>query len=171
MTLNKNRYRQKTIRLSDWDYSSPGYYFVTICTKDKQCYFGEIISGIMKYSSIGKKTVSLWNQIPQHFSHIELDEWIIMPNHIHGIIIFNEKIGSQGVTNQFSKSIPGSLSVIINQFKASVTRWCNQNDFKNFSWQKSFYEHIIRSEKSLSSIREYIHNNPLKWDLDEYYYE
>jgi putative transposase len=169
MSLYKNRYRQNTLRLSNWDYSSPGYYFVTICTKDKQCYFGEINISTIKYSTIGKKTIYLWNQILQHFSHVELDKWILMPNHIHGIIILKERKSIYEDFNKFSKPISCSLSTVINQFKASVTRWCNQNDFKHFSWQKSFYEHIIRSEASLASIREYIANNPIKWELDEYY--
>ncbi len=169
MALYKNRYRQKTLRLAEWDYSSPGYYFVTICTKDKNCYFGKINNGIIQYSSIGGKAAYFWNQIPQHFSHVELDKWIIMPNHIHGIIVLKEKNSIKEEFNKFSKPISGSLSIVINHFKASVTRWCKQNAKHYFSWQKGFYEHIIRSEKSLTSIREYILNNPIKWDLDEYY--
>lgn len=178
MKLYKNKYRINSIRLKDWDYSSYGYYFVTICTKDKECFFGNINDGKVSLSDIGIIANNNWIRIPEHLKNANLDEFKVMPNHIHGIIIIeNQKYGEEirkGVSynkstiNKFSKPIKGSLSIIINQFKSSLTRWCHKNGNYDFSWQSKFYDHIIRNEKSLQKIREYIVNNPLKWELDEY---
>lgn len=179
MTLYKNKYRIETTRLKDWNYSSHGYYFITICTKSKKCFFGNVHNEEMYLSEIGKTSNQHWLEIPEHFENVNLGEFIIMPNHIHGIIIINNDGNivvetRHGVSlrkssmNKFSKPVKGSLSVIINHFKSSVTRCCHKNGYFYFSWQSRFYDHIIRNEKSLKEIREYIINNPAKWELDEY---
>jgi len=138
----------------------------------------------MRLSEIGKIAKKYWLEIPKHFKNTRLDEFIIMPNHIHGIIAIEYKINKiklinnvetrHGVSlqknennfNQFSKMVKNSISSIINQFKSSVKRYANKNQIP-FHWQPRFYDHIIRNEKSLDEIRQYIKTNPLKWEDDE----
>ena len=119
-------------------------------------------------------------EIPDHFKHIELDEFVVMPNHIHGIIIINDNrrgVRSNAPTepnnninpeNYFSQISPqsGTLGVIIRAYKSSVTRWCRKNNYDQSIWQRNYYEHIIRNDKELYEIRKYIINNPMKWELD-----
>jgi putative transposase len=168
--MKKNR---KHIRLSDWDYSSSGIYFITICCQDKKPFFGKIDNNGIIYSQIGLIASQYWLEIPKHFPHVKIDEYIVMPNHIHGILILNDPyvvwschgmtIPSKQINNQknrFAKPIKNSVSVIINQYKSSVKRWCIQNGFNNFQWQTRFYDHICNNENSINRIRKYIQNNP-----------
>jgi len=193
----KNR---KHIRLRNFDYSSQAWYFITICTKNRRHTLGAIENGQMHLSPIGKQAYLYWNEIPTHFPHIELGEFIIMPNHIHGIIgIVNkpsstvpmrhvvsqrEEIntktlsqGSHGVsqriskldkTNQFGKTIAGSLSAIIGQFKSTLTRWSRKNGHQDFAWQARFHDHIIRTDGAFQRISNYIKNNPSNWQKDKF---
>jgi len=172
--LYKGKYRIESTRLEEWDYSSSGYYFVTICTNNMECVLSRITDGKVVLTGIGNIAKRLWLEIPEHFKNVELDEFIIMPNHMHGIVIINNVETCHGMSlqknsnvNKFSKPISGSLAMIINQYKSSVARICRKNGYNKFAWQPRFYDHIIRNEKLLQKIREYIHNNPLKWDVDE----
>ncbi|HEX9739916.1 MAG TPA: transposase, partial [Ignavibacteriaceae bacterium] len=172
MDLYKNKFRIKSSRLKDWDYSTPWWYYVTICTKDMKCRFGEIRNGKMIYNQIGKKAVEYFENIPKHFLSSEIDYFIVMPNHVHGIIIINDTVETRhGVSLQtnFGKLIKNSLSVIINHYKGAVTRFTRKSIDITFQWQRGFYDHIIRNENDLDRIRTYISNNPLKWELDEYF--
>ena len=177
MNFFNTKHRTDSTRLKEWDYSSSAYYFITICTKYRKVFLGRVVRENIELSEIGEICNSYWSEIPKHFRNATLDEYIVMPNHIHGILIIdNPTVETRhGVplqdgtfTNKFSKPISGSLSVIINQYKSSVTRWCRNNGYNNFGWQRRFYEHIIRNEKSLNKIREYIKYNPLKWEFDKY---
>lgn len=170
----------KSIRLPNRNYAANGYYFVTICTHQKHCYFGNIVNNKIQLSPIGETANKFWLEIPQHSQYTYLDEYIIMPNHIHGIIVIdnpnnlcrnvacNVPTIDDDIAKIMSELSPksGSLSTIIRSYKAAVTRWCNQNNYNNFKWQPRFYEHIIRNDGSLDIIREYIMNNPLKWSAD-----
>jgi REP element-mobilizing transposase RayT len=174
MTLYRKKYRIGSIRLKDWDYGSPGYYFVTICTEGRKCFFGKVIEDEMKLSSLGRIASRYWHEIPSHFPYVKLDEYIVMPNHIHGIIIIGDhKI----VETQNFVSLPErkgnrfgpqskNLASIIRGYKIGVKKWSRINNIP-FSWQRNYYEHIIRSENELNEIREYILNNPIKWSEDE----
>ena len=183
MTLNNKRDR-KSIRLPNYNYAANGYYFVTICTHEKYCYFGNIVNSKMQLSQTGKIAQQHWSEIPQHSKYTYLDEFVIMPNHIHGIIVINNPNNPHrdvpwnvptdddcDIARMMSKLSlkSGSLSVIIRSYKSSVTRSRRQNDDNNFRWQSRFYEHIIRNEKSLNNIRRYIINNPAKWIEDMNY--
>ncbi len=179
--MHRNR---KNIRLKGYDYSSKGLYFITICTKDREYYLGKINNQKFEYSPIGAIAYTYWNEIPKHFKNIRLGEFIIMPNHIHGIIeIVQPRHGvapqspqespvgsSHGMTNknEFGKTIPGSISAIIGQYKSSVTRWCNKNDY-NFAWQSRFHDHIIRGESDFNRIEQYIINNVANWRDDKFF--
>lgn len=167
---------RKQIRLRDYNYSAAGYYFVTICTEGKEEWFGRVENGEMILSIFGEVARDFWVEIPEHFKGVRINEFSVMPNHVHGILIIEEKT----VGNAYMHSPERDacmrplhdrtkmlLSKIIQQYKASVNRKINslQNDF-HFQWQKSFYDHIIRNDRSLDNLRRYIINNPLKWELD-----
>jgi len=172
MDLYENKFKIDSIRLKDWDYSTPWWYYITICTKDMKCWFGEIRNGKMIYNQIGKKAVEYFENIPKHFLSSEIDYFIVMPNHVHGIIIINDTVETRhGVSLQtnFGKLIKNSLSVIINHYKGAATRFTRKSTDITFQWQRGFYDHIIRNENDLDRIRTYISNNPLKWELDEYF--
>ena len=168
--MNKER---KHIRLKDWDYSSEGVYFLTICCRERQPFFGKIINNEMICSEIGSIASQYWLEIPQHFPHVRLDDFVIMPNHIHGILILDYlMVGTRhGVSlqhaNQFSRPLKNSVSVIINQYKSSVKRWCTKNGFIHFTWQSRFYDQILHNEDSVARVRDYIFNNPKNWNSDE----
>lgn len=176
--LFKNKFRIESARREGWDYSQSGHYFITICTKNKNKFFGDIIGGKMELSEIGKIAVKYWLEIPKHFSFIVLDEFVVMPNHVHGIITIDYGDDGRdealprlymGKYPQMSKISPKSksLPVIIGSFKSVVTKTINQKYPKNnFAWQERFYDHVIRNERELNNVKNYILNNPGKWHLD-----
>jgi len=153
--LFNNKYRIPSTRIPDWDYSNKGYYFVTICAKDHECFFGKIKDEKMVLSEIGEIAEKEWNITKKIRQGVLLDEYIIMPNHIHGIMILES-----GIDN---------LSAIIRGYKSAVTKKVKELGNESFQWQTRFYEHVIRTDKSLNAIREYIANNIIKWELDDYH--
>jgi REP element-mobilizing transposase RayT len=159
---------RRPIRLRHYDYSQTGWYFVTICTKDKEWSFGRCSSEGIALSDIGRIAERHLVEIPDHYPPAMIDRYVVMPNHVHGIIAI-QPVGAPHVVpaephlNTFSKAIRNSLSVIIQQYKSTVKRWCNKNAFPHFQWQSRFYEHVIRNEDDLKDIRNYIKNNPLRW--------
>lgn len=157
---------RKPNRAKEHNYSDEGYYFITICIKDKKEFFGEVRDGEMRLNKLGKIVNYYWMEIPKHYSCVQLDEYIIMPNHIHGIIIINtvENVGT-GQCPVPTKY--GKLSKIIKSFKEAVIKNAKVKYKGNFQWQRSFYDRIIRNDEELVKIRDYIENNPLKWDLDK----
>jgi REP element-mobilizing transposase RayT len=166
MKLYKNKFRIESSRLKDWDYSIPWWYYVTICTKDMKCWFGEIKKGKMILNDLGKFVENTWKEIPEHYPAVELDYYVIMPNHFHGIIIINNVETGHAPSLQIKRPTLGN---IIGSFKSALTKWAHQNGYPHFKWQPRYYDHIIRNEKDLHRIRTYIQNNPLKWEIDEYY--
>ena len=161
--------RRKSIRLSNYDYKSAGLYYITICNVKNSNWFGRIDDKAMQLSSIGKIAEQYWKEIPLHYSNVRLHAFIIMPDHMHGII---ELSGSQ---MPFVKSVPcqtnkaefgnpqsNSVSMIMNQFKSSVKRWCNKNQLAYFKWQSRFYDHIIDNYEEYVAITDYIINNPAR---------
>ena len=190
MTLFKNKYRVETIRLKNYDYSKSGAYFITIVTHNRQCIFGKISDGRMILNDGGKIAQQCWMDIPEHFPHAELDEFVIMPNHIHGIIILNEINNQTFVeTNNYSslqmqqikspsqssqqksifRSPSKTIGSIVRGFKIGVTKWFRKQTDIYTVWQQNYYEHIIRNDDELNRIRQYIINNPSKWTLDKNY--
>ncbi len=166
---------------------------MTVCVKNKENSLGKIIDGEVVLSEIGKIAEKCWNEIPIHYPQVQLDKHIIMPNHIHGIIIIIDDVGAedfqplrphtqnnsnvgienfqplhkpQSKINQYQKIIPKSLGSIVRGFKIGVTKWCNHQKYKHFAFQRNYHEHIVRNENELNRIREYIMNNPLQWQFD-----
>jgi len=156
---------RKLNRLKNYDYSQNGYYFITICTKDKREYLGSIEEGRMNLSKFGEVVNECWHQLPKHYLNCSLDSFVVMPNHIHGIIVIN----NENIVGNGLKPFPTrGLSEIVRGFKTFSSRKINDKIKRGdrFQWQKSFYDHVIRNEKSLNHLREYILYNPLKWELD-----
>ena len=190
--LFRNKYRVGSTRLKCHDYSGNGSYYVTICTCRHIPFFGEIKSGKMIYSEPGEISWKFWMEIPEHFSFVELDEFIIMPDHMHGIIFINNTIKYveplhatvlQNATvpqqnamiqpcppnDHFSIISPkiGSLGSIIRSYKSAVSKYAHVID-PAFKWQKSYHDHIIRTNTELNRIRKYIRENPEKWIDNSY---
>ena len=177
-SLRKSRSRdRKSTRLRNYSYSQAGYYFVTICTQNRVNYFGEIDTDRTKLSGIGQIAMDCWCAIPEHFDNAGLDEFVVMPNHIHGIIVIKQKpfmkTADQNVGNSDRFALPRPrnmelLSKIISQYKSSVTRILRKQSIDPpFHWQSSFYDRVIRDDESLDNIRTYMRNNPLNWASDE----
>jgi putative transposase len=180
-----DKYRIKSARLADYDYRNEGLYFVTICTKNRAHFFGTCENGIILLNDLGKMAEDFWLEIPIHFPNVSLDEFVIMPNHIHGIVCINEKNeierSSVETYNYTSLQMPKnshfqnlsapakSLSTIIRAFKTVVTTESRKIN-PNFAWQPRFHDSIIRDVQSFENIKKYIINNPKNWKNDEYYF-
>ncbi len=176
---------RKHIRLRDYDYSLEGAYFITVCTKEKKHFFCRdmpvnvpVWNPNIMLSPVGEIVTQCLSDIPNHFSHAILDEFVVMPNHIHCILVLGDLKRDVQQTiygapvqqvNTFGKPVPGSVSVIINQLKSSVTRWCNKNGYRYFGWQPRFHDHIIRNGQSYGTIKNYIICNPDSWNKDMFY--
>ncbi len=160
MKYDPNQHNRRSIRLKGYDYAQPGAYFITICTWHRQNLFGEIATNEMYLSNYGKIIQLYWENLPKYHRHLELDQFVIMPNHMHGILILTDN-----TTYQKRHRLPE----IIRAFKTFSARRVNK--IRRLSgvsvWQRGYYEHIIRQEKSLKAIQEYIINNPLSWEKDE----
>ena len=149
----------------------PGGISVTICTKDRRCVFGTVEKEFVRLSTAGTIITEEWLKTPQVRSDAALDEWVVMPNHLHGIIVMLDWVHppetpQRGVSTKQSKK-SHSLGTIIGQFKSACTKRIGATGFNDFAWQPLSFDHIIRNEKELDSIREYIVNNPLKWELEK----
>ena len=178
--LYKNKYRIKSNRHPTWDYASNGYYFVTICTKNKESFFGDIVNEKIELNRVSKIVEKYWREIPRHFSNVKLDEFVIMPNHLHGIIVIENddcksyvrdaQLGRLYDVEERDKWRSGTLGVVINQFKRICTIKIKTDlKFQSFAWQVRFYDHIIQKPQELFEIQKYIQENPLKWHLDKYF--
>jgi putative transposase len=116
------------------------------------------------------KSEKCWKEIPKHFISAEMDEYIIMPNHIHGIIIIDPSVGVeyiQPLQKTFQHIIPKSLGSIIRSYKAAVTRECRKYGYNDLCWQRNYYDRIIRNDKELNNVRDYVRNNPLQWAFEK----
>jgi len=179
MILNRNdhpalstNHHRRSIRLQEYDYSQVGAYFITLCTQNKACLFGKIAEGAMHLNRIGLIVAEEWMRCAVIRQEIELDEWVVMPNHIHGIVIINHamRTTSRSPLQDAAKPglVPKSLGSLVGGFKAATTKRINEIRHTPGIpvWQRNYYEHVIRNEDELSSICQYIEENPLKWEMD-----
>jgi len=169
---DSDKHNRHSLRLQEYDYTREGAYFVTVCLKDRACLFGDISDGKMVLNDAGLTAEKCWKDIPAHFPHIELDEFVVMPNHVHGIIALHDGRGTAcraPTVERFGKSVTGSLPTIIRSFKSAVTKCYNaSNNVLGYRiWQRNYYEHVIRDDASLNLIRQYIMDNPSRWAEDE----
>ncbi len=170
----KGKYRIASGRLKAWDYGRPGYYFVTICTLNRVQWFGEVSGDHIILSTVGEIAANELNKTANMRINVGIDTWVVMPNHVHAIIVIGEIPGASVETPRRDVSTkikwrPGVLGAIVNQFKSMCTKRIRATGCADFAWQTRFYDHIIQNEKELENIRAYILGNPLKWADDEYF--
>ena len=178
------QHARRSIRLQGFDYAQTGTYFVTVCTQNRECLFGEVVNGVMMLNDAGEMVRSVWDELSRHYPGINVDGFVVMPNHIHGIVVLNT-VGAgpracpddgrachddgqpQGVAPTMS------LPDVVHRFKSlTTTRYRHGIDrqgwrpFPGRLWQRNYYEHIIRDEAELNRIRRYIIDNPVQWETD-----
>jgi len=185
--LFRNKYRIASTRAPWWDYRNSAPYFVTGCTQNRKHCFGEIKDGEMHLNDLGKNAWDCWFQIPEHFPFVELINFVVMPNHIHGLLyLHNDLLPSHVVVVEtlHATSLPpqpqkneimanispkqGSLSTVIRSYKSAVTNYANHNNLQA-GWQTRFYDHIVRNAEEYQRIFDYITNNPRNWKSDKFY--
>jgi REP element-mobilizing transposase RayT len=157
-------YHRRSIRLQGFDYSSAGAYFVTICTHERAHVFGEIQNNEMILNENGNICMNVWDEIREYSDNVETDEFIVMPNHVHGIIWITGAINPKGAINR-APTIMG-LGEIVRSYKARVTRQIRSAGSTYGVWQRNYHERIIRNEHELDAVQQYIRNNPSKWEFD-----
>ncbi len=170
----QGRYRIETSRLKSWDYRMPGFYFVTICTKNRIHWFGEIEFGQIALSPAGGIIIRELENTTNIRLNTGIDTYTVMPNHIHAIIVIGEmpavsvETSRRDVSTKTHYLQSGSLGAIVNQFKSVCTKRIRTTGYTDFAWQTRYYDHIIQNEHELDHIRAYILDNPIKWAEDEY---
>ncbi len=160
--LFRNRYRIPSTRLKGWDYSRAGAYSVTVCTRGRVRWFGEVVEDRVDLSLVGKVVAEEWKKIPESFDRVTLDEWIIMPDHLHSILFFQ---GSPEAGPRASVHLaPQSLGAVVSQFKSRASKriWWNLGH-RDFAWQERFHDAIVRDSSALDNLRAYIRDNPRRW--------
>jgi len=181
MKYNPEVHHRRSVRLKGYDYAQEGAYFVTILIKDRECLCGEAVNGEIHLSKIGQVVRDCWEEIPHHFPNVEIDGYVVMPNHIHGIIVISD-VGARHASPLQKHPTPAgtekivrptgvkkcSVGAIVGSFKSAATKLINElRHTPEFPiWHRNYYEHIIRNEESLNKIREYIIQNPLRWKYD-----
>jgi len=152
-------HQRQSLRLPEYDYSSPGAYFVTIVTHSRECFLGQVVEDVGVLSECGKIVEKVWMGLPSHYPHVELGTFSVMPNHVHGIVIIRD-------VGEGSRQ---PLTEVVRGFKSFSARWINQ--FRKTAgksvWQRSFYEHVVRNEADYQAIHDYILANPMNWNQDE----
>ena len=210
MTYDPERHHRRSIRLKGYDYAQAGAYFVTICAHGRECLFGQVLDGEMQLNAYGDIVAQCWDDLPRHYPTVDLDAFVVMPNHVHGIVVLTDpappaapnagvvgaglrpaRVGAAGggadgeVVGEATRAglrptpttQPGAaatatappLSEVVRAFKSFSAR--RVNELRGAAgapvWQRNYYEHIIRNERSLSMVRDYIAGNPTRWDVDQ----
>lgn len=180
---NPNKHHRRSIRLKGYDYSQAGLYFITICCQDRICRFGDVVNGEMVLNKYGQIADDEWMKTTEIRPNVELGEFVVMPNHIHGIIrlsgrgeLHSPEINiemhspdEKGVCKSPPRSPSQTIGAIVRGYKSSVTKQCGLLGFDEKLWQRNYYEHIIRNEQSYQTISQYIIDNPKKWANDKFY--
>jgi REP element-mobilizing transposase RayT len=186
MADDLDRAHRRSIRLKGYDYALAGAYFVTISMQDRGCVFGDVVAGVVRLNEAGQMVSTEWDALLGRFPGVDLDAFVVMPNHIHGIIVFATRVsvgaplvGAQGVApnrvidNRATTRVAPTLGDVVGAFKSRVTVEYTRGvktkgwpTFRRRLWQRNFYEHIIRNEASLNHIRQYILDNPARWAFD-----
>ena len=168
---NPDIHHRRSRRLKGYDYSQAGAYFITVCTRNRECLLGDVIDGVMALNDAGRVVEEEWMKSADIRKEIELDAFVIMPNHIHGIIVIDGRGTARRAPTceRFGQPTVGSIPTIVRAFKSACTK--RINDMRNARgtpvWQRNYYEHVIRNEDDLDRIRQYIADNPVCWAEDE----
>lgn len=166
---NPEKHHRRSIRLKGFDYKQSGAYFVTICTQNRECLFGTAGDGEIQQNDAGRTAQVSWQELPSRFSNISLDAFVVMPNHIHGIIVVGRQFIASSAAqdkNQGAINRAPTLGEIVRAYKASSARLIRSAANANVAWQRNYYEHVIRDEQSFDRIRQYILDNPVRWSVD-----
>ncbi len=182
MKYDPEKHHRRSIRLENYDYSNEGAYFVTICMEEKDLYLGRIVKDEIELNRFGESVDKCWNDLPQHYPHVELDEFVIMPNHVHGIIALKEEdnVGAGLRPARIKRAglrpapTPAptkhhGLSEIVRAFKSFSSRHINKirQTPGTRVWQRDYFERVVRDEEELYNIRQYIIDNPINWATDK----
>ena len=179
----RDRHHRRSLRLSGYDYSQNGAYFVTVCTQNRECLFGKIENGEMLLNDAGRIVLEEWVKTAEIRSNIELDECVVMPNHFHGILVVSDRRGTARrapttrraptarrapTMERFGQPVSGSIPTVIRSFKSAVAKRINEMRQTPALqlWQRNYYEHVIRNESEWNRIRQYIIDNPMRWNMD-----
>lgn len=156
------RRRRNRLRLRGYDYSSAGAYFVTIVTEGRLCMFGEVVAGEMRLNEAGEAVRQGWESLEERYRHVALDAFVVMPNHLHGVVVIDDS-GAE------SSTLRKPLGRLVGSFKTIMTQRVNDvlGTRGKRLWQRNFYEHVVRGQEDLDRIRDYIVGNPAAWDRDE----
>ena len=176
MKYNPQKRHRRSIRLKGYDYSQAGAYFITICTKNRKCLFGQVVNGEMILNEMGQIAYDEWLKTPELRSNVSLDVFVIMPNHMHGIVVILDQAECDSpipmpMPMQASpfRSPSNNIGAIARGYKSSVTKQINLLNYSGSVWHRNYHEHIIRTEQSYHLISDYIINNPKKWNDDKFY--
>jgi putative transposase len=156
--------QRRSIRLRGYDYARSGYYFITICTENRACTLGSIENNVLTLSTAGRDVSNIWLTLPRRFPGVALDAFVVMPNHVHGIVVIDAELPSLQTNPQAT-----NLGAIVRSFKAASSRLIRTSGLPEFAWQANYYEHVIRTDLALDQTREYIEGNPAKWATDEFH--
>jgi len=176
----RDHHHRRSIRLPDYDYSQSGAYFVTVCTQQRETLFGAVGGDVMRLNEYGEIVAAVWHDLPQHYAHIALDAFVVMPNHVHGIVIFEDPSERRGevasprnadIANLGAATAPlraTTLGQVVAYFKYQSTK--RINELRNTAgipvWQRNYYERVIRNDREFNAVRDYIQRNPLNWARD-----
>ena len=178
MRYDPTRHHRRSIRLFGYDYRGAGAYFVTICTQNRECVFGEVVQGQTNLNGSGQMVESVWRQFPQQYTGVEVDGFVVMPNHVHGIITLvgaGPRACPDGSGQPHGVAPTGTMSLadVVQRFKSLTTakyrRGVHRDGWLPFPgrlWQRNYYERIIRDEEEMNRIRRYIMENPARWGDD-----
>lgn len=170
MTYDPHKHHRRSIRLRGYDYAHPGAYFVTVCTLRFEPIFGEVVDGQVRLSELGRIASACWGDLPNHYRGVSLDEFVVMPDHVHGIIwISHERAGFKPAPTGDERPSSHGLPEIVRGFKTFSSRRINEARRTTGSkvWQRNYYEHVIRDEDELNRTREYVMANPARWRKDD----
>jgi REP element-mobilizing transposase RayT len=156
----RGKYRIPSSRLPGWDYGRGGTYCVTICTRERICWFGGIEKGTMVLSSLGNVVAEEWTEMAHRRPFLQLDNWVVMPNHFHGLLNIDRPSSHEG---------PHLLGEAIGHFKGACTRRIWDSGQRDFAWQPRYFDQIVRDEETLVKFRRYILENPLRWERDRHH--
>lgn len=161
---------RKRLRLRGYDYGEAGFYFITICTQGRIQWLGRVIEAEMHVGVTGSTVQAEWNALPRRFPGLELDQFVVMPNHVHGIVRISDRVEYHNQSTRANPQIRPTISVIVKTLKGATSyRIRTSAVAADFGWQKSYYDSIVRNEETLNAIRDYIVNNPSRWEEDKLY--
>ncbi|HEY3475431.1 MAG TPA: transposase [Anaerolineales bacterium] len=175
--FDPQKHHRRSIRLPTYDYSQPGAYYITIVTHQRALLFGKIVDEEMQLSDFGKIAEECWCAIPEHFPNVDLGAYVVMPNHVHGIIVIRADASAsarsrctiyRAPTEQFQNPVTGSIPTIVRTYKAAVTRRIGREFNATDIWQRNYYEHIVRNQSDLQNKTDYINANPSLWEQDDH---